>query len=87
MLIASSSTPLIKPRDIYEGVGIDKPTSTKGSVSGVIRNQTNAFHLRAWQRNPGGKHRSPPTDDNQREALADFEAEQLRMRYGFDVAF
>jgi hypothetical protein len=34
-----------------------------------------------------GQQHAPRTDSNQRERLAEFEAQQLRLRYGFDVAF
>jgi hypothetical protein len=34
-----------------------------------------------------GQHSAPQAGSNNREALADFEAEMLRMRYAIDVAF
>ena len=52
--------------------------------------EANPWYERARQRlrqSKGGQHAAGKTDSNQREALADFEAELLRLRYGFDVAF
>lgn len=61
-------------------------TGATGSMTRVV----NPFYERFAQRKyraMGGQHSAPRTDDNQREALADFEAELLRMRYATDVAF
>jgi hypothetical protein len=50
MLIPHSPSSSDKYRDIYEGVDIASPSSSKALMSGVIRNQTNIF---------GGQHSAP----------------------------
>jgi hypothetical protein len=95
--VGDSDRPRSRPRGVTGGVCgyyVDAAHVTP-SPSAIETNhprqtahvEANPFYLRAANRNPGGKHAASKTDDNQREALAAFEAELLRMRYGFDVAF
>jgi hypothetical protein len=69
-----------------DGGGHGQSTRVNESVAPMVNPFYERFAQRKY-RSMGGQHSVSKTDDNQREALADFEAEQLRLQYATDVAF